>query len=134
MRFLFALRSCMYLLISARSWCYQLLRYSFIFSSLQCPAVPGCKNPPTFWRLPGRTLKPSAPKIIWNRVLLKSRKMIPRNAPKVILETRQAQRSDFGTRAELFRDILAPFGRFWAPFGPQLGAKGVPKSNLIPEM
>ena len=26
--------------------------------------------------------------------------------------------------------LLAPLGRFWAPFGTQLGAKGVPKSSI----
>ena len=26
--------------------------------------------------------------------------------------------------------LLAPLGRFWAPFWPQLGAKGVPKSSI----
>ena len=31
---------------------------------------------------------------------------------------------------EVFGAILAPFGRFWAPFWPQLGAKMVPKSSI----
>ena len=36
---------------------------------------------------------------------------------------RRAREIDFGA-------ILAPLGRFWAPFWPQLGAKGVPKSSI----
>ena len=27
--------------------------------------------------------------------------------------------------------ILAPVGRFWEPFGPPLGANGVPKSSIL---
>ena len=27
--------------------------------------------------------------------------------------------------------ILTPLGRFWVPFGVQLGAKGVPKSSFL---
>ena len=30
-----------------------------------------------------------------------------------------------------FGVFLAPLGRFWAPFGAQLGAKGVPKSAVL---
>ena len=29
-----------------------------------------------------------------------------------------------------FWSLLAPLGRFWAPFGAQLGAKGLPKSSF----
>ena len=29
------------------------------------------------------------------------------------------------------RSLLAPLGRFWAPFGTQLGAKGLTKSSFL---
>ena len=34
-------------------------------------------------------------------------------------------------RSPSFSSILAPLGRFWAPFWDQLGAKGLPKSSFL---
>ena len=34
-------------------------------------------------------------------------------------------------RLLIARCFLAPLGRFWAPFGTQLGAKGLPKSSFL---
>ena len=54
--------------------------------------------------------------------------MIPRSVPKAVSISRnvpgQADREFPGA-------ILAPGGRFWAPFWDQLGAKGVTKSSFL---
>ena len=36
-----------------------------------------------------------------------------------------------GARTGAYSGPFAPFGRFWAPFGTQLGAKGLPKSSFL---
>ena len=63
----------------------------------------------------------------------KSTKVVPRNAPKATLgaswySTRLPKQALHRARNLRF---WAPLGRFWVPFGPQLGAKGDSKSGFL---
>jgi hypothetical protein len=65
----------------------------------------------------------------------KSTKMVPRSAPKASLGASWFEVAKKGAKASYrgdeFGRPLAPFGRFWAPFWAQLGAKGLPKSSFL---
>ena len=61
----------------------------------------------------------------------KSNKMVPRNAPKTTLGANWFEDPQKVFQADtFFCRLLAPLGRFWAPFCAQLGAKGVRKSSI----
>ena len=62
----------------------------------------------------------------------KSTKMVSRSASKATLGASRLEVAKKGaTSLYLFINLrlLAPLERFWSPFWPQLGAKGVPKSS-----
>ena len=64
----------------------------------------------------------------------KSMKMVSRSAPKATLGASRLEVATKGAKSSyilcFFCGFFATLGRFWAPFGTQLGAKGVPKSSI----
>ena len=64
----------------------------------------------------------------------KSTKMVPRSAPKATLGASRLEVAKKGAKSSyilcFFDGFFATLGRFWAPFGTQLGAKGIPKSSI----
>ena len=61
----------------------------------------------------------------------KSTKLVPQSGPKPILEQSRFQDPEKCHIRVCARRLLAPLGRFWAPFWRQLGQSWVPKSSIL---
>ena len=65
-------------------------------------------------------------KLIWNRP-----KWCPGALKKASWKYVHSRILPGGARTGAYSGPFAPFGRFWAPFGTELGAKGLPKSSFL---